>query len=151
MALLLPAQQMLKSPNACQFFPYFPESPSIFRVSPMIGWAWWDDLAVAIVRCVSNTILRILSWRRWSTISHWLVQRIAPVACRGTNSLVTLFGRRVSVTLLGQWHLLRSHGQGSRRNSISLLVMLTLIGRIDMPLLFLLTPMLCYHWNTFSK
>jgi hypothetical protein len=40
----------------------------------MIGRACWDDLAVAVMRC-STTILRKLSWWRWSTVSHWLVVR----------------------------------------------------------------------------
>jgi hypothetical protein len=64
----------------------------------MSGRAWWDDLAVAVMRC-SSTILRKLSWWRWSailrklswwrwsailwklswwrwsTVSHWLVVR----------------------------------------------------------------------------
>jgi hypothetical protein len=52
----------------------------------MIGRAWWDDLAVAIMRCSTtmlrklsrwrwSTKLRKLSWRSWSTMSHWLVVR----------------------------------------------------------------------------
>ena len=43
----------------------------------MIGRAWWDNLAVAIMRGTTTTIiLRKLSWLRWSTISHWLVVRM---------------------------------------------------------------------------
>jgi hypothetical protein len=54
----------------------------------MIGRAWWDNFAVAIMRGSStttilrklswwrwSTILRKLSWRRWSNMSHWLVVR----------------------------------------------------------------------------
>jgi phosphatidylglycerophosphate synthase len=48
---------------------------SIINPRPMIGRAWWDDLAVAIMMGSLTTILRKLSWRRWSTMSHWLVVR----------------------------------------------------------------------------
>ena len=54
----------------------------------MIRRAWWDNFAVAIMRGSStttilrklswwrwSTILRKLSWRRWSNMSHWLVVR----------------------------------------------------------------------------
>ena len=62
------------------------EKDCIINPSPMSGRSWWDDLAVAVMRC-STTILRKLSWwrrsailwklswRRWSAISHWLVVR----------------------------------------------------------------------------
>ena len=58
----------------------------IINPSPMIGRAWWDDLAVAVMRCSTTILWKLswwrwsailwkLSWRRWSTISHWLVVR----------------------------------------------------------------------------
>jgi hypothetical protein len=83
----------------------------------MIGRAWWDDFTVAIMRGSLTTILRKLSWwrwstilrkvswRRWSTMSHWLVvrRRITRIGyCISHIGVVrmTIILRRVSTTSL---------------------------------------------------